>query len=660
MERFFLNPLALAWGALAGGIILLYILKLKRVKVDVSSTLLWEQALADFRANAPWQKLRRNLLMILQIIALILLALALSRPFMFDNFIERGKTIFVIDASASMLAKDGSPDRLADAIRLADDAVTGFPRGAEGMVIVAGPQSPITLSSFTSNKNTLKKAIARSRDYAGGQADLDSAMRFCSSISEGEGQTQVVIFSDGAVDDLSPESTTDLKIHFFPVGQTADNVAIVGAGARLNPANDNYELFVAVHNFYGTQQDFELTLFRNDVDSVTEEVSLRPGQRREIVIDQVPYFPDPLKVEIKVDDPLAEDNTAWIVLPEKPRYKVALCTQSDSILLRALLQSLPNIDYYEYDGSSFTQIITDDSGEASDDSQPTSTDMDVWVVEGDAPCINDPSDSYLFINSTSNPLLPVNAGEEVEKDYQADPPIYLAVVGESVSHPITRIARFNTLNLNSQRRVQLKSFARSIVDTSEGALIVEGDNNGQRSVYMAFDIYDSNFPVLSAFPLFMMDTISYLGQSSAGAAGNSISAGQPAELLAPVEAMSYRLKRPDGSVENEELNSRRFAVSDTRKIGIYEVDYLDEGGGLVLANLLPVSLVNEFESNIAPSTTLRTENAEEYLASNGTEGLGEIKGVQEVMRNREFYPWIIGLVLLLVTIEWYLYHTRIF
>src|SRR5690606_6035001 len=121
-------------------------------------------------------------------------------------------------------------------------------------------------------------------------------------------------------------------------------------------------------------------------------VSLRPGQRREIVIDQVPYFPDPLKVEIDVDDPLAEDNTAWIVLPEKPRYKVALCTQGDSILLRALLQSLPNIDYYEYDGSGFTQIVTDDSGNATDDSQPTSTDMDVWVVEGDAPCINDPSD----------------------------------------------------------------------------------------------------------------------------------------------------------------------------------------------------------------------------------------------------------------------------
>ncbi len=658
MERFFLNPLALAWGALAGGIILLYILKLKRVKVDVSSTLLWEQALADFRANAPWQKLRRNLLMILQILAMILLALALSRPFMFDSFIEGGKTIIVIDASSSMLATDVSPDRLGEAQRIAEETVSGFRRGAEGMVIVAGPSSPITLCGFTSNHNTLKKAISRARDHAGGQADLDSAMRFCSSISEGN--SRAVIFSDGAVSDLSPDSTTDLEIHFFPVGETADNVAIVGAGARLNPLSLSYELFVAVHNYYGTQQDFDLTLYRNDVDSVTEEVSLRPGQRREIVIDQVPYFPDPLRVEIDVDDPLEADNSAWIVLPEQPRYKVALCTEGDSILLRALLSSLPNIDYFEYDGSGFTQIITDASGQALDDGAPVTTDMDVWVVEGDAPSITDPADSYLFINSTSNQLLPVEAGMEIEKNYQADPPVYLAVVSESVTHPTTRIARFNTLNLNSQRQVQLRSFARSIIDTSEGPLVIEGDNSGQKSIYLAFDIYDSNFPVLSAFPLFMMDTISYLGQASAGSAGNSVAAGNPAELLAPVEATGYRLTRPDGEGENEELNSRRFAISDTRQIGIYTIEFLDSSGSVLETRLLPVSLVNEAESNIAPSETIRTKNAEEFLAQNGAEGLGEIRGVQEVMRNREFYPWIIGIVLLLITVEWYLYHTRIF
>ena len=60
MERFFLNPWALALGALSGAIVLLYILKLRRAKVRVGSTLLWEKTIHDTKANAPWQKLRFN------------------------------------------------------------------------------------------------------------------------------------------------------------------------------------------------------------------------------------------------------------------------------------------------------------------------------------------------------------------------------------------------------------------------------------------------------------------------------------------------------------------------------------------------------------------------------------------------------------------------
>ena len=73
MDRFFLNPWALLFSALAGGIVLLYILKLKRVKVPVGSTMLWDKSVQDFRANAPWQKLRWNILMLLQILAVHLL-----------------------------------------------------------------------------------------------------------------------------------------------------------------------------------------------------------------------------------------------------------------------------------------------------------------------------------------------------------------------------------------------------------------------------------------------------------------------------------------------------------------------------------------------------------------------------------------------------------
>ena len=61
-----LNPIALLFALLAIPIVLLYILRLQRREQKVSSTLLWRQVVLDREANTLWQKLRRNLLLILQ------------------------------------------------------------------------------------------------------------------------------------------------------------------------------------------------------------------------------------------------------------------------------------------------------------------------------------------------------------------------------------------------------------------------------------------------------------------------------------------------------------------------------------------------------------------------------------------------------------------
>src|SRR2546425_8629028 len=101
-----------AWtAALAGAIVvpsllILYFLKLRRREMAVSSTLLWRKAIQDLQVNAPFQRLRRNLLLLLQLILLALLLLALSRPV--SNYTPGpGKTtVILIDRSASMSAKD--------------------------------------------------------------------------------------------------------------------------------------------------------------------------------------------------------------------------------------------------------------------------------------------------------------------------------------------------------------------------------------------------------------------------------------------------------------------------------------------------------------------------------------------------------------------------
>jgi len=81
-------------------LLLLYILKLRRHEVPISSTLLWRRAVQDLQVNAPFQRLRRNLLLLLQLLILAALLLALARPIVNYTPGAGPRTIILIDRSA--------------------------------------------------------------------------------------------------------------------------------------------------------------------------------------------------------------------------------------------------------------------------------------------------------------------------------------------------------------------------------------------------------------------------------------------------------------------------------------------------------------------------------------------------------------------------------
>jgi hypothetical protein len=154
-------------------LVILYFLKLRRRDLEVSTTLLWKKAIQDLQANAPFQRLRRNLLLFLQLLILGAVLFALAQPIIKAQTLTGSKLVILIDRSASMTATDADPtapaqtrlDRakeqavaLVDSMKEASTFFTTKNSGDQAMVIAFDNQAE-PLQPFTNDKDALKDAI---------------------------------------------------------------------------------------------------------------------------------------------------------------------------------------------------------------------------------------------------------------------------------------------------------------------------------------------------------------------------------------------------------------------------------------------------------------------------------------------------------------------
>ncbi|MCU0961250.1 MAG: BatA and WFA domain-containing protein [Pirellulaceae bacterium] len=275
----FINTLTPGQWALLGAVplavVLLYFLKLRRQRQEVPSTYLWRRTIEDLHVNSLWQRLRRNLLLFLQLLLLLLLALALLRPGWRGADVADQRAILLIDNSASMSATDETPSRLEQAKRRALAVVEQMQSGDVAMVIEFSDAA--RTQSYTASRRTLRGRIDAIRPTQRA-TDIREALRAAAGLAN-PGLTRLAdnqivdealpatlfIFSDGGFPAVPDFALGNLSPVFVPLGETTtENRALTAFAVDRQAAQpDRLQAFVSVANFGPRPATVQVELFFN-------------------------------------------------------------------------------------------------------------------------------------------------------------------------------------------------------------------------------------------------------------------------------------------------------------------------------------------------------------------------------------------------------------
>jgi|GEM_PF-468736 len=209
----------------------MYLLKRTYIDTPVASNLLWRKALREQEANRPWQRLRSQLLLWLQLAAAALLVLALMGPLVKGQAAEGREVVVVLDTSASMTGMNGI-DSLFDQARASLREWLEELGGQTRVTLITTGEDPKVETS--GNPKTVIEALAGIRPNFG-QADIAAAVTLADATLRGDPDGEIVFVTD---DRAGVFEAADVKVskplQVLTVPAVPANTAIAAFGVRGN------------------------------------------------------------------------------------------------------------------------------------------------------------------------------------------------------------------------------------------------------------------------------------------------------------------------------------------------------------------------------------------------------------------------------------------
>jgi hypothetical protein len=466
-----LAPVALAALLVPVAIYLVHWLSGSRRRLRVPALFLWADLPQASMGRTRHRRPPLTLLLLLQLLAAGLAALALTRPATATD--PPRHLALILDASASMQSTDIAPTRFDTARARGLERLATLGPADRVSLIRAGRDATLLSSSTPA---AARDALSAARPGASASAIREALALASSQIAATpDRHGQIVLLSDVAWP--TPDSVGPLAapVEVVAVGGGSDNQAVGQLQVRMDPNGRAQTAFVEIANHADRPTRVPLRLSADGAPLDERQVDV-PARTRTRLSIPLPVDAHHVTVRLLGHDSLALDDVAETNAPGGPPRDVAVIGRVTDGLRRAL-ESVPSLQVRPRDASVL--------GPA-----------DLTVLAGSLPA-RLPAGPLLLVDPPANSgrLLGVGLGNG-------------ARVQEL--HPLLQGLDLAAMQSETPSVSGVPSWAHVVLGTLDGPLIMEGRIDGQPVVALTFDPSLSGLEKSLAFPLLVSNATSFL------------------------------------------------------------------------------------------------------------------------------------------------------
>ena len=575
-------------------VIMLYILKRKYKEEVISSSLLWKEVYKNTRANTPWEKFKKNIMLLLQIIIILSVILALMSPFISMGGKSYKNIIMVIDNTASMnTIYDGSNSRLEQGKALAKEYLNSTKEGTNTYIISYDGTSNLLLNGDFNKYNATSIIDKISTSY--GSGDISDVVSFVKAIGDGIGEEyEALIFTD------KQAAISDINGRIVYLGNSGLNGSVDNVSHKF--VDDKVKVIANVTNNGDSLYEGDFSLYNGEELVAVEGLTLQVGESKTLSFELDSLNSDYLKGELSRKDILMEDNTYYHVVNENKVKKILLVTD-ENIFLEKAFGSIENTEVYK----------TNDVSNITENDE-----YDLYVFDNKMPEVMPRKGNILFINPNSNEFFNVLQGGEIGQ-------------ATAVKGSVSSYLENTQFTLSEYNIIETPYYGTNILTIDDNSIGFKGEINDRKIAALSFDLHATDFALKKEFPILIYE----LGEeliSTGMVYSNNFKAGEKIVVKSSDFESEINVTYPNGDIKDLKSGEE---VKGELALGIYKINQNDNNESF------SVNFPTSSESDTSVETIGENDNI--------------VHGKSNLKSGFNLTPIFILLAMLVVAFEWILY-----